>query len=48
MILIAFCDDSYPGGVLIYLAERGCAARMGRTFSQEILKHGSRFLQKNP
>ena len=30
-------------GVLTYLAERGCAALMGR-FLQEILKHGSTFL----
>ena len=34
-------------GVFTYLAERGCAALMGR-FLQEILKHGSRFLPKNP
>ena len=31
------------GGLLTYLAERGCAALMGR-FLQEILKHGSTFL----
>ena len=36
-----------PGGVLTYLAERGFAALMGR-FLQEILKHGSLFLPKNP
>ena len=34
-----------PGGILTYLAERGCAALMGR-FLQEILKHGSHFLPK--
>ena len=44
-----------PGGVLTYLAERGCAALMGRffyqkslnmgpVFYQKILKHGSTFL----
>ena len=34
-------------GVLTYLAKRGCAALMV-AFLQEILKHGSRFYQKNP
>ena len=53
--LVVLEIDWYPGGVLTYLAERGCAALMGRFFTrnpqtwvlfftQKILKHGSTFL----